>query len=87
MLKDECPILFYSILCHVLEDDLEHDGGTQDMVEEPPALYLSLSSSKYLYKMTNRMEVAAIKQSCIPYNIACQGETRKARTLSGRQEG
>lgn len=40
--------LFYSILSHVLEDGLEHDAGTQDMVEEPPALYLSLSSSKYL---------------------------------------
>lgn len=40
--------LFYSILSHVLEDGLKHDAGTEDMVEEPPALYLSLSSSKYL---------------------------------------
>lgn len=76
-----CLALFYSVPSHVLEEDPEHDEGTQGMVEVPPALYLSLSSSKYLYKMINRMEVAAIKQFCILCKIAYQGEARKARTL------
>lgn len=50
------PYLFYSVPGHILEEDPEHDAGTQGMVEVPPALYLSLSSSKYLYKMINRMK-------------------------------